>query len=109
MYTDALGDYINHTSIDIGDVSVMQLPGLRVRVRAAGWEGVFSHRTIRKLLIDGAVAAENEARRNFLDTVFRTTDRNAELVAKHGRSTCGYIAPHGIVGQVQALLSQYSL
>ena len=87
----------------------MQLSGLRVRVRAAGWEGVFSHRTIRKLLIDGAVAAENEARRNFLDTVFRTTDRNAELVAKHGRSTCGYIAPHGIVGQVQALLSQYSL
>ena len=70
-------------------------------MRAAGWEGWFTHRIIGKLLVDGADAKEHDPRHHFLDASFRTTDHSEDHVEKYGRSTYGRIAPHGIVGQVQ--------
>ena len=106
LYTSALGhlapvdsNYTNQTSIELGDIAVYQMSGMRVRMRAAGWEATFAHRTVRKPLVGGAEAPADHPSRFFLDTSFRVLDGSEALTTTYGHSSLGYIAPHGIIGQ----------
>ena len=96
--------YYNKTRIEVGDVAVMQLSGGRTFVRGAGWQFTIHRRRLMKPVVEGsadAVAPSAGWTRLhwFLDTKFDVLDNNPTLVATHGRSTIGTIAPHGIIGQ----------
>ena len=89
----------------MGDVAVMQLSGGRTFVRGSGMQLLTIHRRrLMKPVVEGsadAVAPSAGWTRLhwFLDTKFDVLDNNPTLVATHGRSTIGTIAPHGIIGQ----------
>ena len=94
--------YYNKTRIEVGDVAVMQLSGGRTFVRGAGWQFTIHRRRLMKPVVEGAAVAPSAGWTRlhwFLDTKFDVLDNNPTLVATHGRSTIGTIAPHGIIGQ----------
>jgi hypothetical protein len=97
---DTLATYYNATEVDFGDVLIEQIAGRRVRVRGAGWEGVFTHGYVRKPIINGHIVSDSIDHSHWqLNTKLRTLDNDKDLVATFGRSTLGHIAPHGLIGQ----------
>jgi len=87
--------------LDLGDISVELLPGLRLRTRASGQESTFTHRRLRKPIVNGTVAAPTDPARWFMDTSFRELANDASLSAKYGGGSLvvNDVYPHGIIGQ----------
>jgi len=81
------------------DIEMMQMTGGRTFFKAAGWVGVVQRRRLRQPLVGGETAPRDHHTRYFLDTSFSLADFDSALVEKVGRSSVGWIAPHGVVGQ----------